>query len=92
MKTLFRVSLIYLRFNILKDKMVRTWSMGNNSNNICWRRQRRVSQVLNLTGISSLIDDPVKDLSDLALVNQLSGGRVDLTYGRQVVVSQRLAH
>ena len=27
-----------------------------------------------------------KDLSDLALVDQLSGGRVDLTYGRQVVV------
>lgn len=26
------------------------------------------------------------DLSDLALVERLSGGRVDLTYGRQVVL------
>lgn len=29
-----------------------------------------------------------KELSDLALVDQLSGGRVDLTYGRQVVVRE----
>ena len=31
------------------------------------------------------VDTPISDINDLALVDRLSGGKVDLTYGRCVL-------
>lgn len=58
----------------------RTWRVGDYPDHIRRRGQRYVS-----TGWLSIpILKPVEDISDLDLVDTLSGGRVDLTYGRWI--------
>jgi len=58
----------------------RTRRVGSDTGDICWRSQRRVSR-----GSSAVEIDwrmIFADISDLELVDRLSHGRVDLTYGR----------
>jgi hypothetical protein len=57
--------------------------MGQGADDIC-RRCKKSALIVSLGYVCRAADRPVIriDISDLDLVDRLSGGRVDLTYGR----------
>lgn len=65
------------------DKMSRARGMGNDPNDVCWRRERWGDN-LNIYIRLNLNDGRI-DIGDLSVVDRLSEGRVDLTYGRYTV-------
>ena len=55
--------------------------MGQGANNVCRRCKRPVP--IGSRGCAVRLADPLSvDISDLDLVDRLSDGRIDLTYGR----------
>jgi len=63
----------------------RTRPMGDNTHNLCRRCKRSVPSAFLLY---KYLITSTADITDLDLVDRLSGGRVDLTYGRYICISR----